>query len=381
MNKQMSCTMKTAKYAAILMAAITLASSAQAAQTYWVVPSGDFSNPANWSAAPTATDSPTFNNWPTVPANQSINMDVSASVQTVFNDWDAGTYVNTIDGLGTLTITGGGDWAQGIANRAGAGGGGTLNMAGKVVINNPFGVTDIRNQNGADNIIEFTSTSTLTLASTAVTLDFATGSAIRFNGTLNGSANLMIQSKNVSFNAGHNSSGHTGDILLNGVGSKLTINGGTVSASGNQLIGNWGGNTIVLNAANAINGAGISSWGGLTLDVNAGQNNMGSINEVQASGLTIDILGLGLGEGLWFANSSGGAWTGSVSILGFQENVVRFGTDSSGLTAGQLAKINGGIYSLDGSGYLTAVPVPEPTALALVLLGGMGLLVARRKRA
>jgi len=300
-------------------------------------------------------------------------MDVSATVKRVYADWDAQNYLNTISGPGTLTVGGGYAWIDGIANRAG-GDGSYLAFAGKVVVNNSAGagaVTDIRNQNSGGNVIEFTPSSTLTLQSTLVTLDYTGGSAIRFNGTLAGSTDLMIQSGNVSFNAGHNSSAHTGNILMNGSGAKLSINGGTVSAPGNQLIGNYGNNVIELNAANAINGAGISAWGALTLDVNAGQNNIGSINEVQANGLTIDISGLGAGEKLWFANSSGGAWSGSVSILGFQEDVVRFGIDSSGLTLGQLGKINGGIYSLTGLGYLTAVP--EPTTMGLLLLGGLGL--------
>ncbi len=178
--------MKTGKYMSVLIAGAMLAASGQAQQSYWVVPSGDFSTAANWSpvAVPTAADSLTFNNSGVgVPNNQTINMDVSATVKRVYADWDAQNYLNTISGPGTLTVGGGYAWIDGIANRAG-GDGSYLALAGNVVINNPSGPTDVRNQNSGGNITEFTPSSTLTLQSTLVTLDFASGSAIRFNGSI-----------------------------------------------------------------------------------------------------------------------------------------------------------------------------------------------------
>jgi len=94
--------------------------------------------------------------------------------------------------------------------------------------------------------------------------------------------------------------------------------------------------------------------------------------------LTLDLTGLGAGEEVWFANSAGGAWSGTVSILGFQEDTLRFGTDASGLTAAQLGVISGDTYGLTSTGYLTVIP--EPGTLGLLFIGGMGLFVSRRAR-
>ena len=43
-----------------------------------------------------------------------------------------------------------------------------------------------------------------------------------------------------------------------------------------------------------------------------------------------------------------------VTITGFKENTIRFGTYSTGLSAAQLAAIDGGAYTLTDTGFLTA---------------------------
>ena len=80
------------------------------------------------------------------------------------------------------------------------------------------------------------------------------------------------------------------------------------------------------------------------------------------------------------------AWgSGSVGTGGGIDQLF-FGSDPSGLTAGQLAQIR--IYSDDGITLLPAaaftsageiVPVPEPASL-LMLLGSAGLLLGLRRR-
>jgi hypothetical protein len=86
-----------------------------------------------------------------------------------------------------------------------------------------------------------------------------------------------------------------------------------------------------------------------------------------------------------FASSSAVSWTGSIlNLTNWDPSVdkLRFGTDATGLTGAQLAKIefNGaglGTASLDASGFV----VPEPGCLSLLGLAAAPLLGRRRRRA
>lgn len=375
--------METAIFAATPIAAILLTAPVQAVT--FSVASGDFSDPASWAGGvlPTSTEPAVF-----VTGDRTMNVDGNYTLSAIQNNFGiaAGT-TNVVGGPGTLTVNTGhaSGFVPGIANQAGSSGGGGLRFDGNVAVNNTggAGVTEIRTANGgATQSLVFAPSSTLTLNTVGVTTDFTGGAAsIQLNGTVLGSANLMIQSANASFNAGHDSSAFGGNILMNGTGRFLAINGGTVGNSGVSLVGNYGTNEIELNAANVVNGASVRTPGStsnLTLDVNANQMTMGTIALGTGSTLTLDLLGSSV-TNLFFADSSGAAWNdGTVSILGFQEDVIKFGSDSSGLLPTQLAAIDGGIYSLTSSGFLTAVP--EPSALGLFLFGAMGLAV-RRKRA
>lgn len=364
-----------------MLLATMVAASAQANEAYWLPASGDFSTPANWSTGivPTPVDAPVFD----AGADQSINVDGNYTIERIYKDWNSGGFLNVIGGPGTLTVQGNAaENYLGIANRSGANDGGGLQFAGNVVISRPWGngFTEIRNDNGINNYIEFTSSSQLTLQTPLMALDFTGGAAaIRLNGNLLGSSELHIQSPTVSFNTGHNSSAFVGNILFNDFGSKLAVNGGTVLSSASSFIGNWGSGELELNSANAVNDANLVTWGAnMLLDVNSSQNNMGGITLGGGTTLTIDVDAAA--TSLFFDDSSANNWGGAVTINGFQEGVIKFGSDASGLTAGQLAAINGGIYNLTSGGYLTALAVPEPTALALVLLGGMGWVAGRRNK-
>ena len=60
-----------------------------------------------------------------------------------------------------------------------------------------------------------------------------------------------------------------------------------------------------------------------------------------------------------FVNNKDYNWaTGEVNVTGYKDGVIRFGTDSTGLTAGQLNQIEvdggGGAVLLDASGYLVS---------------------------
>lgn len=308
------------------------------------------------------------------------------------------TINNFIDGfaLGGATLSGSGiltinrnttATAVGIDNATGTTGG-TLRFTGNVVINNTAstgtnGITTIRNANSATNTTIFDTTSVLTLNTLLQTVA-GVGGTIQMNGTLAASAaNLQVNSSNLSFGAGHDSSTFGRDIVFF-ANSKLAVNGGTVLSSTQKFQVNGNNASLELNAANAINGANlvVGSTNNFLLDVNATQLNMGTIS-VATGILTIDIAN-GV-TGLHFANTSAVTWgTGTVQINGFQEGLIRFGVDDTGLTSTQLLAINGGIYSLDSAGYLTAFQaIPEPSTYALL---GCGLLfcffaVRRKKQA
>ena len=374
-------TTKTASYATTPIAVILLAASAQAQDRFWSAGSGNWSNAANWGGdiPDTSVENAYFSG-----VGNAINMDGNFLAGAIRANFSASGGTNTLSGPGTLTINGNAANVLGIANQAGISGG-TMILNGIMVVNNSPGgannLTQVRNDNSAGNAIVFDTASTLTLNTPLVTLNGA-GGTISFNGTVAASSSyLAIQSNNVLFGVGHNSSSFGQDVFFWGSNRKLAVNGGTVLATGRRFESQGANNELELNGANVINGANVTTSGAagnsMLLDVNANQGNMGSIALGSGTTLTIDLLGSGV-TNLFFANSSANIWGGTVSIIGFQENVIKFGTDSFGLTSAQLAAIDGGIYNLTGQGYLTAVP--EPTALGFLLFGGMGLAV-RRKRA
>jgi len=364
----------------MLIGVTFLAASAQAVDIFWSAGSGDWSDTNKWSGGnvpDTSGENAYFSG-----IGNAINMDADFLAGAIRANFGAQGGINTLSGPGTLTVNGNAANVLGFANQAG-GSGGTLILNGNMVVNNtPGGVnnfTQVRNDNSAGNATVFDTGSTLTVNTPLVALT-GIGGTISFNGTLASSASyLAIQANNVSFGVGHNSSGFGQNIFFWGSNRKLAVDGGTVLATGLRFESQGLNNELELNGANAINGANLSitANNSMLLDVNSSQANMGTITLGLNTTLTIDLQA-GVTD-LFFANSSANSWSGLVNITGFQEGVIKFGSDASGLTSGQLALIDGGIYSLTESGYLTAVPVPEPTTLAVLLLGGMGLLAARRK--
>lgn len=370
--------METAKHAAILITATLLAASAQATDVFWSAGSGDWSNAANWGG--TVPNDSSYNAYFSGVGNV-INMDADYTAGAIRANYSS-PGLNTLSGPGTLTINGNAANVLGFANQSGTAG--TLYLNGYMLVNNTStganNLTDVRNDNNAGNATEFGTGSTLTLNTPLVTLGGA-GGTISFNGTLAASSSfLAIQSANVSFGAGHNSSSFGQDIFFWGSNKKLTVDGGTVLASGRKIESQGANNELDLNAANAINGANLSINGAnsMVLGVNSDQANMGQIMLGAGGNLTINLQA-GVAA-LDFADSSADTWGGTVTINGFQEGVIQFGSDASGLTPAQLAAIDGGIYTLTSQGYLTAVPVPEPTTLGLLVFSGLGLLAVRRKR-
>lgn len=292
-------------------------------------------------------------------ADLSIEIDGDFTIKSFADSFGGPDSTTTLGGAGNLVIDVNGTAATsiGLDNATGTTGG-TLRFTGNVMISNSgTGVTIIRNTNSATNRIRFDTGSVLTLKTLTRTNAAATalGSLIEFNGTLAASeAALQIGSNNVSFGTGHDSTGFGQDLILL-VNSKLAVNGGSVLSVGRKFQVN-GNAELELNSANSINGANIVVGGAntLTLDVNADQADLGLVN---FSGSATGTLAIDLDPAvtlLAFDELYAQNWvSGTLSITGFKEGTVRFGTDGAGLSRAQLDTIDGGLYSLTPDGYLT----------------------------
>lgn len=312
-------------------------------------------------------------------ANVAIDVDQDFTINNYTDSFGGEGFTHTLYGAGTLTIDRSSSNTQLGVNNATGNAGGTLRLNGRIAINNSGGgTTTIQNSNSTGNILLFDTGSNLTINTLLQTVQ-GVGGSIQMNGTFASSgANLQINSTNVSFGAGHNSTAFGRDIVML-ANSKLAVDGGTVLNTGRKFQVNGTNTELELNGADAINDANIvvSGSNGFLLDVNADQTDMGLL--VSVGTMTIDLdPSVTL---LAFNDSSAQVWLdGTIAITGFQEGVIRFGTDANGLNAAQLSAIDGGAYTLDSSGFLTAVP--EPSTFAL-LAGGvaLGLILVRRRRA
>ena len=152
--------------------------------------------------------------------------------------------------------------------------------------------------------------------------------------------------------------------------------------TGGTLLLSGGGNRISDTAGVAL-GGGTFRTAGLSETVGALTLSVSSIIDFGASASANSLI---------FAPSAG-AWTGTLSIYhwtgapftGGGPDHLFFGTDDTGLNAGQLGQIS--FFSGPGTGFLgvggflgtgEVVPVPEPSAVAVAI--GLAGLVAGRER-
>ena len=221
------------------------------------------------------------------------------------------------------------------------------------------------------------------------------------------SATLTITSGTNSFSGKIIDTG-TGSTSLVNAGGTLTLShaandfkGSTTVSAGTLLVSGGltatsgiivSGGMMSLGASEALNNAASLTLSGGTFSTGAttGFNEtLGTLDLNTAASLTL-ALGTGV-HTLTFANSSAIDWTGStLTITGWTGTAgssgtagkIFFGSNASGLTAGQLSQINFSGYS-NGATILSTgeiVAVPEPSTWALLAFSLTSVVVLRRRR-
>lgn len=322
---------------------------------------GDFvwSNPANWSlnAVPVPANTVRL---PVLAESQVDANYTITKIQTVFATSNAnpGSTVG-IAGTGTLTIDAGENNFNAIENVSNHNV--LLTFKGNVSIDNSAGgFTQMRSINGPSNAIKFDSGSTLTLTTNLATIN-GSSPMFEYNGTITGDGNLRFGPGTINtFGSTASNPNWNGDLaFLANAQATVNTDDNNIFYSGNKIQANGSGSSIEINGENVF--ASSISVGGshsFTFNVNANQDNMnvisfsdnGTLNLVIDPSVTV----------LSFADNSDSEITnwnnGTVNIVGYEEGVIRFGTDNTALTAEQLTQIvadNGDeAVALDPNGFL-----------------------------
>ncbi len=164
-----------------------------------------------------------------------------------------------------------------------------------------------------------------------------------------------------------------GGLTKDGAGTLTLSNTG--NAFGGALTINAG--TVQLGAANVIPDAAAVVLGNGAINLNGFNETFGALTVNGAGTINFGT------NSIVFADSAANTWAGSLSFAGtLVANSIRFGTGSGALTSTQLSAITvnsiGG-WTLDGSGFLTAIP--EPSSFAVFAgLGAVGACLTRRRR-
>ena len=322
-----------------------------------------WSNTANWAggALPTSTNFvATSQNNSIVDANFTI-----ARIQNFAGTTGAVSYGGGGSGIVTIDIASG-SAVLGIANFSNNDV--VLSFAGNITIDNSDvsnANTLMRNDNGtsAGNSIEFEAGSVLTLETNLEARSSGGGNIFNFNGTLAGTAALRFSANTINtFGSTSDNTGHGGDLVWVGANASVVVN----SADNNVFLPvdrkiqiNAINGSIDVNGANVYQGnISINGSNAFTFNANNDQNSMGLI--VFSGGSADGTLNLTIDNSvtnLSFADNSASDWaSGTINITGFQEGVIKFGSNNNGLTSTQLSQINvvggTGPVALNSSGAL-----------------------------
>jgi hypothetical protein len=407
---------------------------------------------ANWNTSgSTANTGPYTFNWTpgdfarfyngasdnfTVTVNASESMaglflNAGASAQVNINDAGSGTgSLNIVAGTSQLTQNGftwstqgfltGGGIATINAPIAGSGGveeesggghlqlygnntytGGTLFTSSSTFVdynnNNSFGATS--SQIGYDgttfSIMENTGPTTVNIANPVQVAGTTGVNFIGNSATMSGTWTLGANTVNIRNNGTATTETLSGAMTGSGTVTFSGANGGIIKLTGaNSLTGpivvGSSGDTAVrllLGAPNTIAGASGVTLAGGTLDLGGFNHTMGSTTLGLTANSAIDFESI---SALTLANSSALSWSGVLDLLNWVPGTteLQFGTDATGLTAGELADIefNGtglGDAAINSLGQI--YETPEPSTISLGLIGGLASLGimwrARRSRA
>lgn len=352
----------------VVIAAFSAAASQAQAQTVWVGGNGNnWSTSANWN-----------NGEPALGTNAHLNNGDTI----VIDQPDEGAGFADINGLGTFDIRTGATMSTTGSMRIGISGGsnGTLLMNGGTVSIGGGG-------------------SDFTVGDSGTSASRAIGSATIGGGTITAPDNMLVGGGGnadgvVLQNGGDLSFGNT--LVVGGGGTSTGIynmNGGSFAANamvvGNNGSGSYTFNGGTLNIANALTVAsGSAATGTLKIEGSGGTINTGTLTA--GAGTSSLVFEIEDSSGTTLIDVLGAATLGSSRIDLNLDGYTPAGGETFDLLTG--ATVSGGvldpadagqwslnIVSGDNGQILQATYVPEPAAIASVLLGAVGLLSRRRK--
>lgn len=358
----------------LALAAGTVTALAQVTPTNWDGEAGDnlWSTGLNWDTDLVPGEFE-IAQYVGIESNTVISITEDTKIGQVMHGWESTTNLTLAAGGGTLTIDAAWMNNWGIVTQA-------FNedvvttIEAPLIINNldPMSFTQVTSKYRPDNTLRIMGPLHLETRMMVTRSELIAGK-VEFGGLMTGPGSLLIRSFAVTLVAGHDSSTLIGEIVLDGTASTITIEEGAKVLRPNikiQLNGRDTEPTVILNGTDVIQGYLRCSPGAKpTVIINAPQYSMDRL-EIETGFWVFDMTA---GQPLWIVDTSnyeanwgtGTGETSSLTIKGFQEGLLRFGTHRYGLTPAQLAKISvegstDPVY-LDYDGYVTLIePTPDP---------------------